>query len=83
MIIKKLPKGAKEKQIAQYLSSFNDSINHCVPILDSFPDEKDDKIEFIVMPLLRRFNSPPFHSVDEVVDLIQQTLEVRTKNYPL
>jgi serine/threonine protein kinase len=51
--------------------------NHCVPILDFFPS-KDSNISLLVMPYLCRFNVPPLESVDEVVDFMQQTLEVRS-----
>jgi hypothetical protein len=47
--------------------------NHCVPILDTFIDED---IVYIVMPLLRPFNDPPFLAVAEVIDFIDQLVEV-------
>lgn len=53
-----------------------DPMNHCVPIYDYFLDTRDsDGGSFIVMPLLRAFNEPPFVYVDEVVDFVHQTLE--------
>ena len=76
VIVKKIAKGSREKAVAQYMSSFDDQRNHCVPILDTFVDDADDDIEFLVMPVLRRFNDPPFRSVNEVVDFMRQTLEV-------
>ncbi|KAL5492949.1 hypothetical protein ACEPAI_4397 [Sanghuangporus weigelae] len=75
VIIKKIKKYSDEKSIATYLSALKDPRNHCVQIIDSFPDETEDGIEFLVMPLLRMFNSPSFRSVNEVVDFIKQTLE--------
>ncbi|OCB90757.1 hypothetical protein A7U60_g2001 [Sanghuangporus baumii] len=75
VIIKRIKKNSDEKSIATYLSSLKDPRNHCVPIIDSFPDETEDGIEFLVMPLLRMFNCPSFHSVNEVVGFIKQTLE--------
>lgn len=51
--------------------------NHCVPVYDCFQDEVDDEAEFLVMPVLRPFNNPPFETVGEVLDFFQQTLEVR------
>ncbi|OCB92195.1 hypothetical protein A7U60_g417 [Sanghuangporus baumii] len=75
VIIKKIKRNNEEKSITVYLSSLKDQKNHCVPIVDSFPDEADDDIEFLVMPLLRRFNSPSFRTVNEVIDFVKQTLE--------
>ncbi|KAL5530913.1 hypothetical protein ACEPAG_3789 [Sanghuangporus baumii] len=75
VMIKKISKGSNEKSIAVFLSSIKDEKNHCVPIVDTFPDDTDDDIEYIVMPLLRAFNSPPFTIVNEVVDFFRQTLE--------
>lgn len=51
-----------------------DPRNHCVPIYDHFPDDFDEKYAYIVMPLLRRFNDPPFSFVSEVLDFMTQTL---------
>ena len=51
-------------------------MNHCVPIYDYFIDDEEPFVGFLVMPLLRRFNDPPFYYVDEVMDFIKQTLEV-------
>ncbi|KAG8833941.1 hypothetical protein FRC17_009812 [Serendipita sp. 399] len=42
--------------------------NHCVPVLDTFVE---DDLVYIVMPLLRAFNDPPFVAVAEVVDFKQ------------
>jgi hypothetical protein len=52
--------------------------NHCVPILDTFIDED---IVYIVMPLLRPFNDPPFLAVAEVIDFIDQLVEVFTCSF--
>lgn len=78
-MIKRVPKGTAETSIAQFFSSDalrSDPKNHCVPILDIFYDESDPAIEYLVMPILKLFNSPPFYAVSEVVDFIRQTLEV-------
>ena len=78
VMIKKLVKGSRELEIAQVFSSeelAKDSRNHCVPILDVFSSD-DDNLDFIVMPLLVPFWKPPFSSVDEVLDFMNQTLEV-------
>ncbi|OCB92166.1 hypothetical protein A7U60_g458 [Sanghuangporus baumii] len=75
VIIKKVKKSSSEKAVAMFLSCINDPRNHCVPIIDSFADASDEKIEFLVMPLLRRFDDPSYRAVNEVVDFLKQTLE--------
>lgn len=78
--LKRVRKESSERKIAVYLSSGElraDPHNHCVPILDYFDDELEAQTEIIVMPLLRRFYSPPFVTVEEAVDFFRQTLEVR------
>lgn len=57
--------------------------NHCVPILDHFGDPDDPSILYIVMPFLRFFDSPPFHTVEDCVDFIDQLLEVCPPFYTL
>lgn len=51
--------------------------NHCVPILDTFQDNEDPSISYIVMPFLNLFDRPPLERVSDVVDLVDQLLEVR------
>ncbi|CAG8603300.1 16589_t:CDS:2, partial [Acaulospora colombiana] len=46
--------------------------NHCVPILDTFIEED---IVYLVMPLLRAFNDPPFVTVAEVIDFVDQMVQ--------
>ncbi|TDL19269.1 hypothetical protein BD410DRAFT_774138 [Rickenella mellea] len=78
VFIKKLPSNTEELAIARYLSTptrMQDPRNHCVPILDHFADPTDSSLIFIVMPMLRNFDSPPFFLVNEVVDFVHQTLE--------
>ncbi|KAI0700981.1 kinase-like domain-containing protein [Cerioporus squamosus] len=73
--IKSLPKDTAEIHIAQFLSSIQDSRNHCVPVLDVFDDPFDPEFAFLVMPFLRQCNDPPFTSVGEVIDFMDQTIE--------
>ncbi|KAL5513749.1 hypothetical protein ACEPAH_4149 [Sanghuangporus vaninii] len=75
VIVKKIKREDTESAIASYLSTLRDPKNHCVPIIDSFVDHTDDRIGFIAILLLRCFNGPPFQTVEEVVDFVQQTLE--------
>lgn len=53
-----------------------DNRNHCVPILDVFPDDQDPSILYMVMPFLRSIVDPAFDLVEEFIDFIDQILEV-------
>ena len=53
-----------------------DPNNHSVPVLDTFEDETNAGVSYIVMPLLRNFDSPPFESVEDVLEFSEQVLEV-------
>ena len=78
--IKRVRRRSQEPSIALFLSPTEkkngDPRNHCVPILDCFTDESLPNLTFLVMPLVRRFDNPPFFAVDEVLDFMRQTLEV-------
>ncbi|KII93045.1 hypothetical protein PLICRDRAFT_377913 [Plicaturopsis crispa FD-325 SS-3] len=76
--IKRLDRASDEAEIAKFLSSpalRSNLYNHCVPILDTFPDPVKPGRSYLVMPLLRQFNDPEFTSVGEAVDFVRQTLE--------
>ncbi|KAI5118855.1 hypothetical protein M0805_008131 [Coniferiporia weirii] len=76
--IKEVSPHSTEAEIALMLStpeSLSDPTNHNAPILDHFRDASDGNQEYIVMPLLRRFDSPGFYSINEVLDFMRQTLE--------
>ncbi|KDQ64116.1 hypothetical protein JAAARDRAFT_52110 [Jaapia argillacea MUCL 33604] len=64
-----------EINIARFLSSILDAKNHSVTVLDYFPDPSETTMSFIVMPLLRPYNDPPFAALAEVLDFVGQTLE--------
>ena len=77
--IKYTPANAGEVELGKYLSSpemMAKKDNHCVPVLDDFHDEDVPDKHFIIMPLLRPFDDPPFYVVSEVLDFIEQTLRV-------
>lgn len=77
--IKRINAIGMEQEIASFLTTqdkLQDPQNHVVPILDHFVDEIDPKLRYIVMPLLRPFDDPPFYAVIEVIDFMQQILEV-------
>lgn len=77
--IKRVQSHGKELEIASLLSSSplsDDPRNHSVPLLDVVEDETDRDWSYIVMPFLRLVDEPPFETVQEVIDLIDQVLEV-------
>ncbi|KAA1476520.1 hypothetical protein DENSPDRAFT_843513 [Dentipellis sp. KUC8613] len=76
--IKYIRKNAKELEIAKSLTSpslLEDPRNHCVPILDSFPDPFEPDAVLMVMPYLCPFDDPPLQTVGEMLDFMKQTLE--------
>ncbi|KIP08699.1 hypothetical protein PHLGIDRAFT_18868 [Phlebiopsis gigantea 11061_1 CR5-6] len=76
--IKVVPKNTQEIEIGRLLTGHTleqDPRNHCVPILDVFPDPVDTTKALIVSPYLTPFNDPEYTTLGEVLDLIQQTLE--------
>ena len=54
----------------------DDPRNHSVHILDTFQDDRDEKISYIVMPFLRLMEDPPFETISEIIDFADQILEV-------
>jgi hypothetical protein len=74
--IKEVETGDMESRIAVMLSALDDTTNHSVPILDTFVDNADESISYVVMPFLRLSDNPPFETVGEVVDFTDQILEV-------
>ena len=74
--------GDSESRVAIMLSSeplSRDPQNHCVPILDSFVDDEDESVSYIVMPFLRLVEEPPMETVGEFIDFVDQILEVHVK----
>lgn len=68
----------RQVQITQYFSTrrmTEDSRNHVVPLYDVFIDSITPHIQYMVMPVLRRFDDPEFVTVGEVVEFISQVLE--------
>ena len=55
-----------------------DPRNHCVPVIDVIDDPDYDAISYMVMPMLRLVDNPPFQYVKEIIDFVDQILEVRT-----
>ncbi len=78
-MVKRVLVGTREVEIGQYFSSseFSQDVrNHCVPFLDVFHDDEDEDYDYVVEPLLRRFDEPPFFVIGEVIEFIRQLLEV-------
>ncbi|RPD57821.1 hypothetical protein L226DRAFT_617158 [Lentinus tigrinus ALCF2SS1-7] len=73
--IKSVPGGSREVEMAQYLTSLRHPENHCVPVLDAFPDPLFPERSLLVMPYLRPFNDPEFIVVGDVIDFVSQMLE--------
>ena len=77
--IKCLPTDGLEIRIGLMLGTpplSEDPANHSVPILDTFEDATNPQVSYIVMPLLRDFDNPPFESGEDVLELGEQLLEV-------
>ncbi|KZT63088.1 hypothetical protein DAEQUDRAFT_815840 [Daedalea quercina L-15889] len=67
-----------EVEIARFLSSeplASDSRNHCVRLYDVLDVPNEDNTVILVLPLLRRYDSPPFELVSEALDLFNQLFE--------
>ncbi|KAL6300708.1 hypothetical protein BKA93DRAFT_865912 [Sparassis latifolia] len=76
--IKIVKRDDDEVRIASYLSRPEVSshpLNHCVRVLDIFPDLFDQETAFLVMPYLRPFNNPDFGAIGEVTEFVRETLE--------
>ena len=71
--------GGSEHRLATMFSSTelrHNPKNHCVPIIDEFQDSQDASITYLVSPFLRHIDSPPFETVQNMIDFIDQILEV-------
>ncbi|KAI1785359.1 kinase-like domain-containing protein [Ganoderma leucocontextum] len=78
VLLKRIGTESTELSIAQQLSSpeyRSDPRNHCVPILDVIPDVDNPAMSYIVMPFLRYVDDPPFRSVGNILDCVDQLLE--------
>ncbi|CAA7263811.1 unnamed protein product [Cyclocybe aegerita] len=67
-----------EEEIFRYLSSeplSSDPRNHCAPLLDVLYPPEDSRNIILVMPMLRRFDSPPFDTFGEALECFRQLFE--------
>ena len=55
----------------------SDPRNHCPTVFEVLQVPDDDDIQILVMPLLRRHNTPRFDTVGEALECIRQIAEVR------
>ena len=77
--IKEVGADSEELRIIELLTQddwLNDSRNHCVPVKKVFKDHQDPGIAYIVMPLMRSVDNPPFETVKEIIRFTDQILEV-------
>lgn len=76
--IRAIPTDSSRMELMMDLSSgplVNDSRNHCLPILDSFQDDQERNITYIVTPHTRRVDDPRFELVHDVLDFAEQVLD--------
>jgi len=76
--IKRVGRNDEESCIAQMLSTKElraDPRNHCVPIIEVIEDPNNPAVSYMVMPLLRNADFPPFQYVKEIMDFVDQVLE--------
>ncbi|KAK0464242.1 uncharacterized protein EV420DRAFT_1724656 [Desarmillaria tabescens] len=64
-----------EEEVAKYLSSVSDTKNHSNVLLEVLTPPGDEDVKILVMPLLRRFDDPPFDTIGEVVEFLRQIFE--------
>lgn len=77
-MITEAPK-TRQITISEFFSSrrmTSDTRNHVVPLYDSFVGVYAPRIQFMVMPVLRRFDNPEFVAPCEVIEFVSQALEV-------
>ncbi|QRW15587.1 kinase domain protein [Rhizoctonia solani] len=78
MLIPKQGEGEDELAILKHFASpslKDDTANHVVPCLDSFPISATEPGHFVIMPLLRQYDDLPFKRLSEVHDFLQQIFE--------
>jgi hypothetical protein len=79
VVLKRIPAASEELRIALHLSSdkmCSDPRNRIAHVLDTIilPDDKESAL--IVVPYLRRFDSPPFHCCSEFIEALRQFIQV-------
>ncbi|KAF7291039.1 Protein kinase domain-containing protein [Mycena chlorophos] len=65
-----------ELEISEFLTGLGKSReNHCIPLLDTLRPAEDPNLVILVLPYMRRYNSPKFDTFGEVVELFRQLFE--------
>jgi hypothetical protein len=75
------PSHPHEVEIGQYLSmdAFRaDAHNHSVPIQEVLAVPDDEECVLAIMPLLRKFDDPPFGTLGEAAGCVKQAFEAST-----
>ncbi|QRV87097.1 kinase domain protein [Ceratobasidium sp. AG-Ba] len=70
--------GEQELEILQYFSTSpynDDSTNHIIPCLDTFPVPDVEGGMFFVMPLLGEYKTPAFYDLSEIHEFLSQVFE--------
>jgi hypothetical protein len=81
--VKHIENDQNQVSIIRHLSSpelVDPHLNHCVPVLDIiriYPENEDDKDILVVMPLLQHVPSVGFDTVEQTLDFMKQSLQVR------
>ncbi|KAG8919601.1 hypothetical protein FRC03_002083 [Tulasnella sp. 419] len=78
VMLKTVPSDSPELRITSLLSSQarrSDQSNHSVPLLDVVDDPLDSHRSIMIIPLLRDSRQPPFSSIGDCEEFIEQTLE--------
>lgn len=55
----------------------SDPRNHCVPLYEVLQLPNDDDMVLMIMPFLANWRDPEFSTIEELVDLCGQVIEVR------
>ncbi|KAG8998060.1 hypothetical protein FRB90_012389 [Tulasnella sp. 427] len=78
VFLKHTRRDSPEIAIGEYFASEqlrDNPRNHCLPLFEVLSNEADPEYVILVLPWLRRIDSPEPVSVRECVDFVQQTLE--------
>ena len=79
--IQQIRRGTEEAQsLALSFSSDVQSAlkRHLTPVFDTFDDESDQDIIYVVTPFLRPMDSPPFDTTSDIICFTTQVLDVRS-----
>ena len=69
--------GDNELSIVSILGKLRkDPRDYAAPVFETLQDEDDLDMSFMATPLLRSMNIPPFETIGEVVESVDQVLEV-------